>query len=453
MEKKICVVGLGYVGLAMSILCSTIKSKKNYKYHVYGLERKNVNGKKIIDALASKKLPFKVDDKKFKRNFFNILKKKHFKYGFNKKELSKSDLVILSINFDIDLKNKKINFDNLKKITNDIAKEINHDCHILVESTLPPGTTEKVIYPIINKVFKKRKLSPEKIKLSYSFERVTPGKNYLNSIKNMHRVFGSINKKSEKEISKFLSSILNKKNSKICKLSSTTEAEVCKIIENTYRAVNIAFIDEWRNYSSLLGLNLNKILNYIRLRPTHNNIMRPGISVGGYCLTKDPLFAEISLRKIYQKKIKFPLSDNAVKINANMTKNVLSDINKSHNLHSFKDKNVAIFGIAYRPGVGDTRYSASSYIYDYFKKIGANLIIIDPYLEFWNEKNITVYKKYEKKNIHLAIFLVAHREFSFMQIKFNQDCLIIDANNVFSEKKIKEIQSKYKNNYIIGKYN
>ncbi len=169
---------------------------------------------------------------------------------------------------------------------------------------MPPGTTEKIVFPEIKKKFKKRGISLEKIKLSYSFERVTPGNNYLNSIKDMHRVYATTNKRHEKDVQFFFKNILNKKAAKICRLNSTTEAETCKILENTYRALNIAFIEEWRNFSSILKLDLNKILDYIRLRPTHNNIMRPGVGVGGYCLTKDPLFAEISSKHVFKKKNK-----------------------------------------------------------------------------------------------------------------------------------------------------
>ena len=125
---------------------------------------------------------------------------------------------------------------------------------------------------------------------------------------------------------------MNVKTAKICRLNNTAEAETCKILENTYRALNIAFIEEWRNFSSILNLDLNKILDYIRLRPTHNNIMRPGVGVGGYCLTKDPLFAEISSKYIYKKKIKLPLSNEAVNINSITTKNVISNINKTFDL-------------------------------------------------------------------------------------------------------------------------
>ncbi len=438
----------------MAILCSTTKKKRDYKYEVYGLEKKDKKGEKIVNALKNNLLPFEVDDKDFKRSFFKIIKKNHFNFGFNQKKLSYSDIIILSINFDINLNTKKINFNNLKEIVRDIASKIKPDSHIIIESTLPPGTTEKIIFPEIKKKFKKRGISSKKIKLSYSFERVTPGNNYLNSIKNMHRVYATMNKEHEKDIQLFLKDILNIKTAKICRLNNTTEAETCKILENTYRALNIAFIEEWRNFSSILNLDLNRILDYIRLRPTHSNIMRPGVGVGGYCLTKDPLFAEISSKYVFKKNIRLPLSNEAVKINSITTKNVILSINKVHNLKLYKNKKVMLFGASYRQGVVDTRFSPSSVIYDYFKKIGAKITVVDPYLDFWNEKKCKIIKKcVSKKDIALAIFLVPHKEFSLIKLNFKSSCFVIDANNVFSEKKIKEIKKKYKKNYVIGKYN
>ena len=113
-----------------------------------------------------------------------------------------------------------------------------------------------------------------------------------------------------------------------------------------------------------------------------------------------------------------------------------------------------LFGASYRQGVGDTRFSPSSVIYDYFKKIGAKITVVDPYLDFWNEKKCKIIKKcVSKKDIALAIFLVPHKEFSLIKLNFKSSCFVIDVNNVFSEKKIKEIKKKYKKNYVIGKYN
>ena len=246
-------------------------------------------------------MPFKVEDVYFKRSLTNSLRKKSLLVGLDQNKITTSSIVIISVNFDVELKKVKINFKNLKKIVQDVALRIRPGCLIIVESTLPPGTTSKIIYPEIVEIFKKRKIELDKIRLAYSFERVTPGSNYLNSIKLMHRVYAGINKQSELEVKRFLKSIIDTRQAKLCKLSSITEAETCKIIENTYRAMNIAFIEEWRNFSSLNGLNLNEILNFIRFRKTHNNIMRPGIGVGGYCLTKDPLMGEIASKKILKK--------------------------------------------------------------------------------------------------------------------------------------------------------
>ena len=91
------------------------------------------------------------------------------------------------------------------------------------------------------------------------------------------------------------------------------ESETCKIIENSYRATNIAFIEEWRKFCSANDLNLEKILDCIRRRKSHSNIMRSGIGVGGYCLTKDPLFGNVSSKQILNKKYKFPLTLNQLK--------------------------------------------------------------------------------------------------------------------------------------------
>ena len=155
----------------------------------------------------------------------------------------------------------------------------------------------------------------------------------------MHRVYAGINKQSELKVKRFLKSINDLNNAKLCKLSNITEVETCKIIENTYRAMNIAFIEEWRNFSSLNDLNLNKILNFIRFRKTHNNIMRPGIGVGGYCLTKDPLMVKLH-QKNFKKLVKLPISQNIVRINQRMPKEVLSDIEKRL---QFKIKRKCIF--------------------------------------------------------------------------------------------------------------
>ena len=197
---------------------------------------------------------------------------------------------------------------------------------MVVQSTLPPGTTNKLLLPLIKKS-KKRRI--KKFYLSHSFERVTPGKDYYFSMKNVDRTIGAINKESSIRTKKLFKNIFDLNTKRIIELATTMESETCKIIENSYRATNIAFIEEWRKFCSANNLNLEKILDCIRRRKSHSNIMRSGIGVGGYCLTKDPLFGNVSSKQILNKKHKFPLTFKSVEINKKMTFDIMSEIKKN----------------------------------------------------------------------------------------------------------------------------
>ena len=131
-----------------------------------------------------------------------------------------------------------------------------------------------------------------------------PGKNYLDSIINYWRVFAGINDISADKCAEFLSKIINVKKYPLTRLSNTNESETGKLLENSYRAVNIAFIEEWGRFAEDIGLDLFNIIDAIKMRPSHNNIMQPGFGVGGYCLTKDPRFADLSVKQIFKKKRK-----------------------------------------------------------------------------------------------------------------------------------------------------
>ena len=126
-----------------------------------------------------------------------------------------------------------------------------------------------------------------------------PGPDYLDSIINNWRVFSGHSSKSANLCESFLSTIIDTNKYPLTKLSSITSSELSKIMENSYRAVNIAFIEEWARFSEKIGANTFEIINAIRKRPTHNNIRQPGFGVGGYCLTKDPFFASLSARQLF----------------------------------------------------------------------------------------------------------------------------------------------------------
>ena len=199
-----------------------------------------------------------------------------------------------------------------------MSKKVEANTKIIIESTLLPGTSEKILYPILKYQFKKRNINNKKLTYGYSYERIMTGRNYLNSITDNYKSISGINRTSINYILKFYKSFINYKKFPITIFKKITECETAKIMENSYRAANISFIDEWNKFSYKNRLNLKSIINSIKLRDTHSNMMRPGIGVGGYCLTKDPSFASTSSQKIMKNKINFPVSNLALKINNQM---------------------------------------------------------------------------------------------------------------------------------------
>jgi UDP-N-acetyl-D-glucosamine dehydrogenase len=446
--KKIVIQGLGYVGLAMLTFCAGAKKKNKYLFNVAGVEKNSSRGLKIIELINSKQVPSIVDDKKFLNFYKSLVKENRIKASLDANEYANADVVFVCSNCDFNFTKRKV---ELKKYLNNIdqiSKKIKNNCTLIIQSTLPPGTTEKILKPIIKKNLKKRGI--KNFFLCHSFERITPGKDYFSSMKNIQRIIGGINKKSTDITKKIFKDIFNLKSNKIIEFSSPSESETCKIIENSYRATNIAFIEEWRKFCSKNNLNLEKILRTIRERKTHNNIMRSGIGVGGYCLTKDPLFASASSKHVLGYNFDFPLSNISVKINQRMTTDVMSEIEKKFKKSVFKKK-VLLIGVSYKEDTNDTRFSPAEKVYNFFKKRNCNISFYDPIVNYWEYiKDYSVNIK-DIKNFNVYVHLVKHRSFKKLNFIYKNKSLILDLNHVLdNKKKLKIENNKNFKSYFIG---
>lgn len=445
MKKNICVVGLGFIGLPMLINLASLKSKnaKEKKYNVIGLEKNNSYGNNRRNMILDGKFPIHSGDKILFNKYKSLLKNNQIHITNNFEDINKSDIIIISIGFDFSNKNST---KNLKLLCTSISKYLKKGTLIIIETTLPPGVSEKIIYPLIKSKLQKRKINQTQFFFGYSFERITPGKKYLESINNTHRAYSGINHKSSLKIKNFLSSFINIKKYQLTNFKKIEECELCKIIENSYRTLNIAFIDEWLKFSSYRKLNLNKILDTIRLRETHNNIMRTGLGVGGYCLTKDGKFAKYSSKMFDKKVFNFPLTEMSLKINDKMIGNSINLINtKTTNLNK---KKILIFGYSYKEDIADSRNSPSKILVNYLKSRAKKIEIIDPY----HQDSIKLLKKKDfLKEFNILIFCVKHLEFyKLLDFKMiiNLKKTIFDLNHVIPKKYFKSGYSK--NLYILG---
>jgi len=460
LDKKevVTVVGLGFVGSAMSVAISTSKNNmgKN-NFVVYGLEQKNKKGKELVKEINKGIFPFKNEDLSLEKNLKKSVLNKSFTATTDNKIINKSDIVVVDIEFNIDKKNKDSK-QNLKKFIKSISKIIflmKKDSLLLIETTIPPGVCEKIIHPELNKILKIRSMPKDSISLSFSYERVMPGIAYLDSIKNFWRVYSGINKKSKLLCRKFLTKIINTKKYPLKELNKITEVETAKVLENTYRATNIALIDEWSRFSEMIGVDLYDVINSIKVRPTHNNIMYPGLGVGGYCLPKDPLLAEFSARNIFNfKRIKFPITNMALDINAKSPLELIKIIKKFFK-NKIKNKRILVLGVSYKEDISDFRNSPTIEFCEKFRKHIGNIFCHDPYIEYKKERNIIFSPNLSQfKKSDVIVFAVKHNMYLKLNIiKYlrNSKALIIDTSKILNDSMKKKLKEKKIKIFSLGK--
>jgi UDP-N-acetyl-D-glucosamine dehydrogenase len=277
-----------------------------------------------------------------------------------------------------------------------IGKSIKPDCLVLIETTVAPGTTEFIAYPIIKKAFERRGISNEPL-LAHSFERVMPGREYVRSIRDFWRVCSGVNEESRERVVKFLSEVLNVKEYPLSVLSRPIESETCKIVENSYRASILAFVHEWSVFAERNGVDLIKVLEAIRVRPTHSNILFPGPGIGGYCLPKDGGLGIWAYKHLmgFEDDI-FKMTPMAININdtralhaAQLVRDALRNMGRM-----VAASQVTVLGAAYREDVGDTRYSGSELLVRKLAEMGAEIRVHDPYVAHWWE--------FEKQDVYPA---------------------------------------------------
>ena len=211
------------------------------------------------------------------------------------------------------------------------------------------------------------------------------------------------------------------------------------MLENAYRATNIAFIDEWGRFAERANVDLYEVIEAIRVRPTHNNIRQPGFGVGGYCLTKDPEFAAIAAREVLGLgKQDFPMSELAMRINREMPLHSLKVI-EAH-LGGLGGRTIALAGISYRQDVADTRYSPSQTFVEMAERDGATVSCFDPLVDHWEELGRPVRGDLDTcPDVQAVVFAVPHREFRSIDPRTwlgGRTPLIVDANDCLSAEQL-----------------
>jgi len=380
-KEIVVVMGVGFVGAVMAaIIADTVdKNSGTPSKFVIGCQRPSIRSywKPQVEPMITR----------------CVLEKKTLTATYNSDCLKLADCVVVDVQCDFskqDLGNLRTGQAEMKALEatiRTIGQKVGPNCLTLIETTVAPGTTEFVAWPIMKKAFRKRQIDAEPL-LAHSFERVMPGKEYVASIRDFWRVCSGCNDEARSRVEKFLREVLNTEEFPLTVMDRPIESETTKIVENSYRATILAYLDEWSLFAERNGVDLIKVIKAIKMRPTHSNMIFPGPGIGGYCLPKDGGLGYWAYKHIlgFEDDI-FKITTTAIDINdtrglhvATLARDALRNMGRY-----IAGANILICGASYREDVADTRYSGSEIVVRKLTEMGAEMRIHDPYLEHWYE--------------------------------------------------------------------
>ena len=389
MNKSVCVIGLGYVGLPLALL-SVEKG-----YTVYGLE---VNEKKI-----------------------ESIKQNHPQILLNHSFALKSDIVIIAVPTPID-ERKMPDLTDVKNACNSIAENLDHSGRLIIlESTVNPFVSRKFMLPIFEaKGFKEGK----DFYLAHCPERIDPG-NKKWDVSNIPRVVGGISDEAMKRATDFYKSIIS---GDVMSMSSIEAAEMVKIYENSLRAVNIAFANEMAMVMQNLKLDVKEILKGVKTKPFGLDLCYPSCGVGGHCIPVDPFYLiEESIKRGFDPRF----LATAMKVNGYMPSytvsllmHAMNDIGKS-----IRGSTIGILGVSYKKNVEDLRESPALEIIKRVNSLGAIIKIYDPFIPEYSNSSSE-----EVLNCDAVMLLTDHDE--FLSYDYSKVPVLIDGKNVLEPNKI-----------------
>lgn len=444
-REVVAVQGLGFVGSAMlAALAQARDADGNPRFAVIGLDLDDARGRLKIDSVLRGESPIVSSDESLASAFKVAHAMGNLTATTDWTAFALANVVVIDVNLDVrkpadDLYRYEVVDGPFRSAIATVAAHIREDTLVVVETTVPPGTTEHVVIPMIEDACRRRGLDPARIHVAHSYERVMPGAQYLASITDFHRVFAAGNDAARRRVRSFLESFINTRDFPLFELDKPTASELAKVLENTFRAVNIALIQEWSEVAQAAQIDLFKVVDAIRVRPTHRNIMMPGFGVGGYCLTKDALLADWGARAHWKSPRHLDMALDALAVNDVMPLHTLELIKEL--VPDLASRRVVILGVSYLNDVADTRSSPTAVLYDALMAAGAHVSVHDTLVTNWEEKGISIdcrmesLRSFPKPDVLVAA--VRHKEYLELAAGdllsyFPGLRALVDANNVLS---------------------
>ncbi|MFA4817370.1 MAG: nucleotide sugar dehydrogenase [Parcubacteria group bacterium] len=422
-KQKVCVIGLGYVGLPLAIRAA------ERGFDVYGLD----TDRKKIKMINSGKSPF-VDDYVSER-----IAKLGIKATADKKIIKKADIILICVPTPVDEKFYPI-LDPVINASRAVAQNLKKGALVILESTVNPGVSEEVVKPI----FEKEGLKVGRdVFIAHCPERINPGKDLVSKgydVTNIPRVVGSFDRIGLAKAKKFYEKIID---GQIMPMGTIREAEAVKIMENSFRDINIAFVNELAKSFDKMDIDITNVIRGASTKPYGFMPFWPSRGVGGHCIPVDPYYL---IEKAKENNFDHKFLRTARGINNSMPLYTvdLLQVKMNEIKKAIKGSNIGILGLSYKANVGDLRESPALKIIEILKERGALLHIFDPYIsEMSTVKNVQELLKKSEAIIlvtnHSEFEQISPKEFKRAGIK-----IIIDGVNALDKGAIKKCGIIYK---------
>jgi UDP-N-acetyl-D-glucosamine dehydrogenase len=413
---KIGVIGMGYVGLPLAMEFTL----KNFVTVGFDIDSEKIarlkRGQSYIKYIPAKQIG-------------RLVKNGHLIPEDDFSKLRICDCVIICVPTPLE-ENKEPDLSFVISSTGQIAKCLRAGQLVVLESTTYPGTTREVVLPILEKTGLKE---GKDFYLAFSPERVDPG-NTKFKFHQVPKVVGGISNKST-ELGELLYRQVTKK---VISVSSTEVAESTKMLENTFRAVNIALVNELKILFEKMGINVWDVIQASSTKPYGFMPFYPGPGWGGHCIPIDPFYLSWRAGK-YGVDARF--IELAGEINTNMPHYVISKVEEGLNRYNrnLKNSKILILGVAYKSDVDDIRESPSVCLIEILKEKGADVIYNDPYIPnisgMRQHKVVMVSVKLNKKvlsEVDCVLIATAHSSYDYKWILRNAK-LVVDTRNALKD--------------------
>ena len=421
-SAKVGVIGLGYVGLPLAVEFS------NSGYQTLGID---IDDDKINSINNGKNYIKDIDDSLIK----NLVKKRLLSAASDFSKVTELDCISICVPTPLN-KEKNPDISYIVSVMEAIKDYLHSNMLIVLESTTYPGSTKELILPYI--ADNKNLIPGENICLCFSPERIDPGNKTYNT-SNTPKVIGGITEKCSEVGQLLYSKIINE----IILVSSTETAEMVKLLENTFRAINIGLANEIAIMCEKLGVNAWEVIEAAATKPFGFMKFTPGPGLGGHCIPIDPYYLSWKLKTLDYDARFIKL---AGEINTSMPRHVINLISSSLNTiqKSINGSRILIIGVAYKKDINDYRESPALDIIELLENSGSSVNYYDPFVKKlnFNKINLNSLKIIDSSNIRsydVCVIITDHSIIDYNLIKDN--CrLIVDTRNVFKDSNEKHIR-------------